>query len=318
MNGNLLTISQLSRGEIEEVLDVTDTMVEVSSRRIPKVPALRGRTVVSMFYEDSTRTRLSFESAAKRLSADVMSFSVASSSTRKGESLRDTVATLEAMGVDAFVVRHRSSGVPAMVARWSTAAVVNAGDGWHAHPTQALLDAYTIRSHFGSAEGLRVGIIGDILHSRVARSLMVVLERLGAEVTLVAPPTLLPPSTDAWRAGVSHDLDSVIGGFDVVYALRMQRERMTEAHLPSLREYTECYGLTPRRAAELSERAVIMHPGPMNRGVEISEALADSPRSLVTDQVANGVAVRMAVLYLLLGPGREALGEELSGAREST
>lgn len=312
MNQHLLTIADLEPGEITEILDVTDTMVEVNSRRIPRVPALRGRTVVSLFYEDSTRTRISFETAAKRLSADVMGFSVGTSSANKGESVRDTVETLEAMGVDAIVVRHRSSGVPANIARWSEAAVVNAGDGWHAHPTQALLDAYTLRSRFGSIEGLKIAIVGDILHSRVARSTIEVLELMGAEVTLVAPPTLLPPSVDPWNVRVTHDLDSVLGGVDACYLLRMQAERMNEAHVPSLREYTMLYGLTARRAETMADHAVVMHPGPMNRGVEISDEVAGSARSLVTDQVTNGVSVRMAVLYLLLGPGRDALGDGTS------
>jgi aspartate carbamoyltransferase catalytic subunit len=309
VNQHLLTIAELEPAEITEILDVTDTMVEVNSRRIPRVPALRGRTIVSLFFEDSTRTRISFETAAKRLSADVMGFSVSTSSANKGESVRDTVETLEAMGVDAIVVRHRSSGVPAMIARWADAAVLNAGDGWHAHPTQALLDAYTLRSRFGSLEGLNIAIVGDILHSRVARSTIEVFDRLGAEVTLVAPPTLLPPSLEPWNVRVSHDLDSVLPGLDACYLLRMQAERMTEAHVPSLREYTMLYGLTARRAASMADHAVVMHPGPMNRGVEISDEVAGSDRALVTDQVANGVSVRMAVLFLLLGPGREALGE---------
>lgn len=307
MNGHLLAISDLTRDEITEILDVTDTMVEVASRSIPKVPALRGRTVVSLFYEDSTRTRLSFDTAAKRLSADTMSFAVSSSSVKKGESVRDTVETIEAMGIDAIVVRHSSSGVPAQIASWTSAAVVNAGDGWHQHPTQALLDAYTIRSHTGSLEGLHIGIVGDVKHSRVARSDIEVFTALGARVTLVAPPTLLPPTVGPWDVGVSHDLDDVLGELDVCYLLRMQRERMTEALIPSLREYTSLYGLTARRADRLRKDALIMHPGPMNRGVEIAGEVADRPNAVITEQVANGVAVRMSVLFLLLGPGRSAL-----------
>jgi len=309
VNGNLLTIAEMSTDEILEVLDVTDTMVEVNARRIPKVPALRGRTVVSLFYEDSTRTRLSFETAAKRLSADVMGFSVSTSSTKKGESVRDTVETIEAMGIDAVVVRHGSSGVPAQIARWSGASVINAGDGWHSHPTQGLLDAYTARSRLGSLEGVHVGIVGDIKHSRVARSGIEVFTALGAQVTLVAPPTLLPPNLEPWPVKVAHRLDDVIGDLDICYLLRMQRERMTEALVPSLREYTALYGLTSRRADRLRPDALVMHPGPMNRGVEIAGEVADRPNAVITDQVANGVAVRMAVLYLLLGPGRDALGE---------
>ena len=307
MKGHLLAISDLTRAELEEVLDVTDTMVEVSGRSIPKVPALRGRTVVSLFYEDSTRTRLSFDTAAKRLSADTMSFAVSSSSVNKGESVRDTIETIEAMGIDAVVVRHCSSGVPAQIAAWTNAVVVNAGDGWHQHPTQALLDAYTIRSHTGSLDGLRIGIVGDVKHSRVARSDIEAFTALGAHVTLVAPPTLLPPSVAPWQVDVSHSLDDVLGELDVCYLLRMQRERMSEALVPSLREYTALFGLTSARADRLGKDALIMHPGPMNRGVDIAGEVADRPNAVITEQVANGVAVRMAVLFLLLGPGRHAL-----------
>jgi aspartate carbamoyltransferase catalytic subunit len=301
----------MTRADIDEVLEVADRMVEVNQRRIPRVPALRGRTVVSLFYEDSTRTRLSFETAAKRLSADVMGFSVPSSSVRKGESVRDTVETIEAMGVDAIVVRHGSSGVPEQIARWSRASVINAGDGWHAHPTQALLDSYTVRSRFGSLDGLHIGIVGDVKHSRVARSCIRAFTMLGAEVTVVAPPTLLPPDMGPWPVKVSNHLDEVLSTLDVCYLLRMQRERMTEALVPSLREYTALYGLTVRRADMLKDGCIVMHPGPMNRGVEIAGEVAELPNAVVTDQVANGVSVRMAVLYLLLGPGREALGEVL-------
>ena len=307
MDGHLLSISDLTRADLEEVLDVTDSMVEVSSRAIPKVPALRGRTVVSLFYEDSTRPRLSFDTAAKRLSADTMSFAVSSSSVNKGESLRDTIGNDQAMGIDAVVVRHRSSGVPAQIAAWTDATVINAGDGWHQHPTQALLDSYTIRSHRGSLDGLHIGIVGDIKHSRVARSDIEAFTRLGAHVTLVAPPTLLPASTAPWDVQVSHDLDAVLGSLDVCYLLRMQRERMTEALVPTLREYTACYGLSAERADRLPDGALVMHPGPMNRGVEIASEVADRPDAVITEQVANGVAVRMAVLFLLLGPGRAAL-----------
>jgi aspartate carbamoyltransferase catalytic subunit len=304
---HLLSVADLGADGIEEVMRVTDSFVEVSSRAIPKVPTLRGRTVVSLFYEDSTRTRLSFETAAKRLSADTMTFSVSSSSVKKGESVRDTVETIEAMGVDCLVVRHASAGVPWQVAHWvREVAVVNGGDGWHEHPTQALLDCYTIREQRGRVDGLRIAIVGDVKHSRVARSGVLAFTALGAEVTLVAPPTLLPPSLAGWPVEVSHDLDGVLPKMDVVYLLRMQRERQEEALLPSLREYTARYGLTRDRARLLADDAVVMHPGPMNRGVEIAAEVADLPGAVVTRQVANGVAVRMAVLFLLLGSGAAA------------
>ena len=300
---HLLSIADLGRDGLEELLELTDSMTEVAERRIPKVPVLRGKTVVSLFYEDSTRTRLSFETAAKRLSADTMNFSVSTSSVKKGESLRDTVLTIEAMGVDAIVVRHSSAGAPWSIAEWVEASVINAGDGWHEHPTQALLDSYTIRQHLGSIDGTRIAIVGDIKHSRVARSDVLAFTALGADVTLVAPPTLMPPSLDGWPVSVSYDLDTVLPKCDVVYLLRMQRERMTEALIPSLREYTASYGLTRRRVDLLDERTLVMHPGPMNRGVEIAAEVADLPRSVVVDQVRNGVAVRMAVLFLLVGSG---------------
>jgi aspartate carbamoyltransferase catalytic subunit len=300
---HLLSVSDLSRPDIDHLLNLTDAFAEVGRRRMPKVPALQGRTVTWLFYEDSTRTRLSFEQAAKRLSADTLSFTVSSSSVRKGESLRDTVLTIEAMGVDCIVVRHSSSGVPAQIAHWVSASVVNAGDGWHEHPTQALLDCYTLRSHLGDLDGKRIAIVGDVKHSRVARSDVWAFTLLGAEVTLVAPPTLLPPSLDGWPVRVSHELDPVLPDVDVVYLLRMQRERMTEALVPSLREYSARWGLTRRRVDLMDEKALVMHPGPMNRGVEIAADVADLPRSVVVDQVRNGVAVRMAVLYELLGSG---------------
>ncbi len=314
---HLLSIDDLGgRDGLEEVHRLTDSFVEVSQRNIPKVPTLRGKTVVSLFYEDSTRTRLSFDTAAKRLSADTMTFSVSSSSVNKGESLRDTVQTIEAMGVDAIVVRHGSAGVPNQVASWVDAAVINAGDGWHEHPTQALLDCYTIRQRLGSLDGRHIAIIGDIKHSRVARSNVLAFTALGAEVTLVAPPTLLPPSLEGWPVRVSHDLDAVLPSLDVAYLLRMQRERMTEALLPSLREYTETYGLTLPRADRAAARRCRWSctPGPMNRGVEIAAEVADRPNSAIVDQVRNGVAVRMAVLFLLLGPGRAAGGPRARGA----
>jgi aspartate carbamoyltransferase catalytic subunit len=301
---HLLGIGDLTAADIDHLLTLTDSFVEVTRRRMPKVPALQGRTVSWLFYEDSTRTRLSFEQAAKRLSADTLSFTVSASSVRKGESLRDTALTIEAMGVDAIVVRHRSAGVPHQIARWVSASVVNAGDGWHEHPTQALLDCYTLRSHLGSVEGRRIGIVGDIAHSRVARSDVLAFTKLGAEVTLVAPRTLLPPSLEGWPVRVDVDLDRVLPDLDVVYLLRMQQERMTEALIPSLREYTARWGLTRRRVDRLDDKAIVMHPGPMNRGVEIAADVADLPRSVVIDQVRNGVAVRMAVLYELLGSGQ--------------
>jgi aspartate carbamoyltransferase catalytic subunit len=311
---HLLSVADLGRDGIEEVLRVTDSFVEVSARRIPKVPTLRGRTVVSLFYEDSTRTRLSFETAAKRLSADIMNFPVGSSSVKKGESLRDTVQTIEAMGIDAIVVRHSSAGVPWQLAAWVGAfgevSIINGGDGWHEHPTQALLDAYTIRTRHrsGALEGLRIAIVGDIKHSRVARSNILAFSLLGAEVVAVAPPTLLPSDMDGWPCDVSHNLDEVLPKVDVVEMLRMQRERMSEALVPSLREYTAGYGLTTRRARLLGEDALVLHPGPMNRGVEISAEAADLPNSVITRQVANGVAVRMAVLFLLLASDPGAMG----------
>ena len=308
---HLLSIADLTAADLDQLMRLTDRFVEVSQRQIPKVPALRGKNVVWLFYEDSTRTRLSFEAAAKRLSADTMTFSVGSSSVKKGESLRDTVLTIEAMGVDGVVVRHASAGVPWQIARWleDRVSVVNAGDGWHEHPTQALLDCYTIRDERGSLEGLRIGIVGDVKHSRVARSDVLAYTALGAEVTLVAPPTLLPPSLDGWPVRVSHDLDAVLPDLDVAYLLRMQRERMTEHLVPTLREYTDRYGLTLRRVEAMRDDALVMHPGPMNRGVEISAEVADLPRSVIVDQVRNGVAVRMAVLYLLLGAGVERVLE---------
>jgi len=309
---NLLSIADLGPDVatgIGEVMTLTDSFVEVSERANPKVPALRGRTVVSLFFEDSTRTRLSFETAAKRLSADVMNFSVNTSSVKKGESLRDTIETIEAMGVDAIVVRHASAGVPRQIAQWARSAVINAGDGWHEHPTQALLDCYTIRQRFGDLAGRHIAIIGDIKHSRVARSNIAAFTALGAEVTVVAPPTLLPPSLEGWPVKVSHDLDAVLPTVDVCYLLRMQRERMSEALIPSLREYTSLFGLTESRASTLAQHALIMHPGPMNRGVEIAAQVADHPNAVIIDQVRNGVAVRMAVLFLLLGSGTEWGGE---------
>jgi aspartate carbamoyltransferase catalytic subunit len=303
---HLRSIDEIGVDAVHRLLDVADHMAEVNRRPNPKVPALRGKTVCNIFFEDSTRTRLSFETAAKRLSADTMTFSVGTSSVNKGESLRDTIETIAAMGVDAFVVRHKSSGVPWQVAQWTTASVVNAGDGWHAHPTQALLDCFTIRTALGRSggfDGLRIAIVGDIKHSRVARSDVQAFSLLGAHVTLVAPATLLPPSGELPGATVVDDLDAVIDDVDVLYLLRMQLERTAEALVPSLREYTTRYGLTPERAKRLRSHALVMHPGPMNRGVEITVDPAELPGAVITQQVTNGVAVRMAVLYDLLGSG---------------
>jgi aspartate carbamoyltransferase catalytic subunit len=299
---NLLDIADLGGREgIEDVLQLTDSFVEVSKRSIPKVPALRGKTIGWLFYEDSTRTRLSFETAAKRLSADTANFSVGSSSVSKGESLRDTARVIEAMGVDAIVVRHRSSGAPHRIASWVDATVVNAGDGWHQHPTQALLDCYTLRQRIGELDGKHIALVGDIMHSRVARSDVDAFTALGAQVTLVAPRTLMPPDHDDWPVDATTDLDSVIADVDVVYTLRMQRERMTESLVPSLREYTARWGITVDRAERLDPGAIVMHPGPVNRGIELDAAVADSARSVIVDQVRNGVAVRLAVLFMLLG-----------------
>jgi len=302
---HLLSVDDLGeRAGIEAMLDLTDSFVAVTQREIPKVPALRGKTVVSLFFEDSTRTRLSFETAAKRLSADTMTFSVATSSVKKGEGLLDTVQTIDAMGVDAIVVRHAAAGAPDRVATWTSASVVNAGDGRHEHPTQALLDAFTLRRHRGpSLDGCRVAIVGDVRNSRVARSNVKAFTTLGCELTLVGPPTLMPERLDGWPVRVTADLDDVLADVDVVYVLRIQRERIGQALFPSLREYATRWGLSVERAARLKPDTLVMHPGPMNRGVEIAGEVADSAQSLVTEQVANGVAVRMAVLWSLLGSG---------------
>ena len=307
MSRSLLSIGELGADGVQRILELADTMAEVNRRPNPKVPALRGKTVCSVFFEDSTRTRLSFETAAKRLSADTMTFAVSQSSLNKGESLRDTIETIAAMGVDAFVIRHKSTGAPWLVDDWTTAAVVNAGDGWHAHPTQGLLDAYTVRTALnrtGGFDGLRVAVVGDIKHSRVARSTTEAFAALGADVTWVAPRTLLPPVVHQHAVD---DLDDVLGsdgdGVDVLYMLRMQNERMTEALVPNLREYTMRFGLTPERAARLAPHTLIMHPGPINRGVEIAVDPAELPGAVITQQVANGIAVRMAVLFDCLAAG---------------
>jgi len=300
MNSHLLSIDDVTNEDIVKVLDTADSFREVGTRVVKKVPALRGRTVVNLFYENSTRTRISFELAAKRLSADVINFSSVGSSVSKGESLKDTALTLQAMGADAIVIRHSSSGAPYALTKWVSASVLNAGDGTHEHPSQALLDLYTIRERFGRIEGLRVAIVGDVLHSRVARSLTFALTRMGASPTLVAPATLLPVGVETWGVDVSDDLDEVLPKVDVCYMLRVQQERQARQFFPSVREYARRWGLTGARVATLPEDAMIMHPGPMNRGVEIASEVADLERSVITDQVTNGIAVRMSLLYLML------------------
>ena len=298
---HLLSINDLSRDKAILILDTAAELARISDGPMKKLPTLRGRTIVNLFAEDSTRTRISFEAAAKRLSADVINFSA------KGESLKDTAQTLQAMGADAVVIRHPASGAPFRLAdnQWMSGAVINAGDGTHEHPSQALLDAYTIRNHLGKGAkdlvGLRVAIVGDILHSRVARSNVLLLTKLGAHVTLVAPPTLLPFGVDSWPVTISYDLDSVIPQVDAIMMLRIQQERMHEIFFPSAREYSRYYGLNRDRVNALNPNAIIMHPGPMNRGLEITADAADSARSVIVEQVSNGVSVRMAILYLLLG-----------------
>jgi aspartate carbamoyltransferase catalytic subunit len=308
MKRHLISAADLSRGDALLILDTAEELASLADRPIKKLPTLRGRTVVNLFFEDSTRTRISFEAAAKRLSADVINFSAKGSSVAKGESLKDTALTLEAMGADAVVIRHSASGAAHRLAGWVRGSVVNAGDGTHEHPTQALLDAFTIRRKLraGSGrgaglDGIRVTIVGDVLHSRVARSNVLLLSTLGAEVTLAAPPTLLPLAVDTWPCAVSYGLDSELPKSDVVMMLRVQQERMTAAYFPSVREYSRRYGLDAARMARLPDHAIVLHPGPMNRGVEIAAEVADSARSMIVEQVANGVTTRMAVLYLLLG-----------------
>ncbi|MFI5838889.1 aspartate carbamoyltransferase catalytic subunit [Catenuloplanes sp. NPDC051500] len=298
---HLRDASDLDAANATLILDTARELARLTGgREVKKLPTLRGRTVVNLFYEDSTRTRISFEAAAKRLSADVINFSAKGSSVSKGESLKDTALTLQAMGADAVVIRHGASGAPHRLANWVDGSVVNAGDGTHEHPTQALLDAFTMRERLGRLAGLNVTIVGDVLHSRVARSNVVLLATLGAKVTLVGPPTLIPVDISA-TAQVSYDLDSVLPDSDVVMMLRVQHERMNASYFPSAREYSRRYGMDGARMARLPEHAIVMHPGPMNRGMEISPEVADSPRSTIVEQVANGVSVRMAVLYLLLG-----------------
>ncbi|MGP3924854.1 MULTISPECIES: aspartate carbamoyltransferase catalytic subunit [unclassified Streptomyces] len=327
MKRHLISAADLSRDDAVLILDTAEEMARVADRPIKKLPTLRGRTVVNLFFEDSTRTRISFEAAAKRLSADVINFSAKGSSVSKGESLKDTALTLEAMGADAVVIRHYASGAPHRLATsgWINGSVVNAGDGTHEHPTQALLDAFTMRRHLAGAPdggpthhqgpgdgtgrdlaGRRITIVGDILHSRVARSNVHLLHTLGAEVTLIAPPTLLPIGVETWPCEVGYDLDAVLPKSDAVMMLRVQRERMNAAFFPTEREYARRYGLDGDRMARMPEHAVVMHPGPMNRGMEITAEVADSPRCTAVEQVANGVSIRMAVLYLLLGGAEPA------------
>jgi aspartate carbamoyltransferase catalytic subunit len=312
LSPHLLSINDLSREQAMLILDTADELARISDAPIKKLPTLRGRTVVNLFYEDSTRTRISFEAAAKRLSADVINFSAKGSSVSKGESLKDTALTLQAMGADAVILRHGSSGAARRLAEWTEGSVINAGDGTHEHPTQALLDAFTIRKHLKAGDesnagvgtdlsGIEVAIVGDILHSRVARSNVLLLSLLGANVTLVAPPTLLPVGVSDWPVNISYNFDTAIRNTDVVMMLRLQLERMKSAFFPSAREYSRLFGLDGERLAKGEKSPLILHPGPINRGLEISSECADSVDSKILEQVKNGVSIRMAVLYLLLG-----------------
>ena len=318
MKKHLLSAGDLTRDDAVRVLDTAAELLGVAKRPIKKLPTLRGRTVVNLFFEDSTRTRISFEAAAKRLSADVINFSAKGSSVSKGESLKDTALTLQAMGADAVVIRHHHSGAPQRLAAagWTSGAVVNAGDGTHEHPTQALLDAFTMRSHLmpdggvgRDLEGKNVTIVGDVLHSRVARSNALLLHTLGANVTLVAPPTLLPVGIDTWPVETSYSLDDSLEKADAIMMLRVQHERMNASYFPSAREYSRRYGLDTTRMNRLPDHAIVLHPGPMNRGMEITADVADSGRSVIVEQVTNGVAVRMAVLYLLVSGATNDEGE---------
>ena len=303
---HLLSINDLSYEEAIQILDTAQELARVSDGPMKKLPTLRGRTIVNLFYEDSTRTRISFEAAAKRLSADVINFSAKGSSVSKGESLKDTALTLQAMGADAVIIRHSASGAARRLAdsEWTSGSVVNAGDGTHEHPSQALLDAFTIRKHLshGASDlaGIKVAIVGDVLHSRVARSNVQLLHKLGARVYLVAPPTLLPVGVEHWPATISYDLDGVLPQVDAVMMLRVQLERMSDSFFPSAREYSRYFGLNQERLARLKPNAIVMHPGPMNRGLEITAESADSARSVIVEQVSNGISIRMAILYLLL------------------
>jgi aspartate carbamoyltransferase catalytic subunit len=315
MKKHLVSAHDLTKEDAVLVLDTAKELASISDRPVKKLPTLRGRTVVNLFFEDSTRTRISFEAASKRLSADVINFSAKGSSVSKGESLKDTAQTLQSMGADAVVIRHGSSGAPHLLAtrNWIDAVVINAGDGTHEHPTQALLDAYTIRKHLrnneGDLNGLKVAIVGDILHSRVARSNAILLKTLGANPIMVAPPTLLPVGIEKWNGEFSYDLDEVLPQVDAVMMLRVQQERMSDAYFPTTREYSRNFGLNAQRLKTMQKHALVLHPGPMNRGMEITAEVADSTNSVVIEQVANGVSVRMAVLYLLLGGSNSETGE---------
>lgn len=315
MKKHLVSASDLTKEDAVLVLDTAKELATISDRPVKKLPTLRGRTVVNLFFEDSTRTRISFEAASKRLSADVINFSAKGSSVSKGESLKDTAQTLQSMGADAVVIRHGSSGAPHLLAtrNWIDAVVINAGDGTHEHPTQALLDAYTIRKHLrkneGDLSGIKVAIVGDILHSRVARSNAILLKTLGATPIMVAPPTLLPVGIENWNGEYSYNLDDVLPTVDAVMMLRVQQERMNDAYFPTAREYSRNFGLNAQRLKRMQEHALVLHPGPMNRGMEITAEVADSKNSVVIEQVANGVSVRMAVLYLLLGGSNSEMGE---------
>jgi aspartate carbamoyltransferase catalytic subunit len=308
---HLLSINDLSKADAISILDTAQELARVSDGPMKKLPTLRGRTIVNLFAEDSTRTRISFEAAAKRLSADVINFSSKGSSISKGESLKDTAQTLQAMGADAVIIRHSASGAAQRLAdsKWMSGAVINAGDGTHEHPSQALLDAFTIRKHLSKGAndltGLRVAIVGDVLHSRVARSNVLLLSKLGAQVVLVAPPTLLPVGIESWPCQISYDLDEVIASVDAIMMLRIQLERMSEMYFPNAREYSRYFGLNSDRIRAMKAEAIVMHPGPMNRGLEITADAADGARSVIVEQVSNGVSIRMAILYLLLAGNQE-------------
>ena len=313
---HLLSIADISRIDAIKILDTAAELARVSDTPMKKLPTLRGRTIVNLFAEDSTRTRISFEAAAKRLSADVINFSAKGSSVSKGESLKDTALTLQAMGADAVIIRHSASGAPVRLAdsAWMSGSVINAGDGTHEHPSQALLDAFTIRKHCtkggGDLSGLRIGIVGDVLHSRVARSNVLLLALLGAHVTLIAPPTLLPFGVESWPVDISYDFDSVLPSLDAVMMLRVQQERMSDLFFPNAREYSRYFGLNRDRMLMMKASSIVMHPGPMNRGLEITADVADSARSVIVEQVSNGVSVRMAILYLLLAGAPSEIGAQ--------